>query len=459
MYIYIISSKVFGENIHKIIHSEDKREVVDMIKSHQLLYRDQFDIEELEVDINEKGYDDFLKNIDCNKSLDRFYKFESNFEEFKKLLEAYCIFNNKLSKFSPEKNCVEQAEKSETLKSYVKSNNASFIFKKDEYAKEDNYIKTFADVDLKNSRVSYIYDDKADTLLSKQLFGDKLKKRSEMYTKEDILNDVDLLRDDDHTNVLKNIKKMSVEEWKEQSDKMNSKVNNDGATANLLYKLNVDDEDEDEEDEEDGVDGVDDADGVDEVKSKKDKKRKIIAFVNNIFLGKKVIYFDDDEIKTIDHDDFNEFKILEKFLIYNNDIVIKMIMYNIQRYNEKNKELTIQNISSVIKKAESAVVDSSDEEEEEKNIGVKKYFYSDITFNMPPSKLIQNFMNEHCTHVSGNKEQAKVVFNKFSDYIYENNLTNMSDINKTIFTKTLKKHYLYRRFSSGMYWVDMKLID
>lgn len=467
MYIYFISSEAFGENIHKLIHSEEKREVVDMIKSHQLLYRTQFDIKELSVDINQQGYNEFLKNIDCHKGLDRFYKFNANLEEFKNLLEAYCTFNSKLSKFSTEEEGEETTSTPHVTE--VKSEDylekhIEWINKQDKVSKaKGNYQDTFANVDLKNARVSYIYDDKADTILAKQLFGDKVvntvgldqtkwNSNTKKFESTDeistfVLDDANSLRNDDHTTVLKEVKPMTEEEWKAKSDEMNKQVNEDGSTANLLGKSDKEIEEDEEESE------------VEE------ESRRVIALVNNLLLEKRIIYFEEDEVTTIDYEDFNEFKILEKFLIPENDMIISIIMYKLQKYLDQEKELTITRVAALIKKAEIVVEDSSDDEGDKtlNPYGVAtattKSYVTDFLKGMPPLKMIQNFMNKHCAHVSGNKEQAKLVFNRFGDYIYENGLTIMSKINKSTFTKVLKNHFPYRRFSNGMYWVDMKLIE
>lgn len=458
MYIYFISSDTFGENIHKLIHSEEKREVVDMIKSHQLLYRTQFDIKELTVDINLQGYTEFLKNIDCYKGLDRFYKFDANLEEFKNLLEAYCTFNSKLSKFSTEEEGEEtprvvEISQEKYLEKHFESMDRQAVANK----AKDNYQNKFADVDLKNSRVSYIYDDKADTILAKQLFGDKVVNKvgldklkwnnsSKKFESTDkivstVLNDIDSLRDDDHTNVLKEVKQMTEEEWEERSKEMNEQVNEDGSTANLLGKSEEYEEESDFEED----------------------PQRVIALVNNMLLAKRIIYFEEDEIKIVDHEDFNEFKILEKFLIPENDMIISIIMYKLQRYLDQEKNLTVLKVAAIIKKAELLVEDSSDDEEDKTensySTTTAKNYVTDLLKGVPPLKMIKKFMDKHCAHVSGNKEQAKIVFNRFGDYIYENGLTIMSKINKSTFTKVLKNHFPYRRFSSGMYWVDMKLIE
>ena len=456
MYIYFISSEAFGENIHKLIHSKDKREVIDMIKSHQLLYRKQFDIKELYVDINEQGYNEFLKNIDCYKDLDRFYKFEANLEEFKNLIEAYCTFNKKLSKFSIDENKYKNDEDNDdeddedddkddedddgddhedddeddkTIFSHIKE-----IKPKIKLLYLENYQNKFADNDFKNSRVSYIYDDKADTLLYKQLFGD------EYIYKDSVLDDAKLLRDNDNINVLKDVKKMTDEEWKIKSNEMNSKINDEGSIANLLSKyydnnlMNFPYDDDDDDD------------------NKEEDPKRVIIFVNNVFLEKKIIYFEEDEIKTIENRDFNEFEIIEKFIIPDNDMIISIIMYKLQKYLNMKKELTISRVYNLIKKAEIIIDNSSDDEEDK----LKK---NKSCNNTHIFKIIQTFMNKHCIRCSGNKEQAKLVFNKFSDYIYNNNLNMMHYINKSTFTKIFKNHFPYKRFSNGMYWFDMKLIN
>lgn len=477
MYIYFISSKAFGDNIHKIINSDEKREIVDIIKNHQLLYRSQFDVTELTADIDQNGYNEFLKNIECYKDLKRFYKFDTDIEEFKTLLEAYCTFNSKLSKFSKE----ETQEGSKT-KSYVKEteHNTDMLKLYKKINKDvkiesllDNYnrnIKTmdliknfnnkisgntnvkginktfenkFANIDLRDSRVSYIYDDTADTFLHKQVSVNDPKT---IFTK------ANSIRDSDHKAVLKNIKQMSDKEWKLKSKDMNGKVNEDGSTANIFTKIDHDtDEDQNIEEEDKNI------------QEEEEIFSREIAFVNNLLLEKKIIYFEEDEIHTLDHDDFNEFNLLEKFIIKNNDMVISIITYKLERYLKNKKDLSIEKISKIIKLAEDLIEDSDEDEDEKQdslNFLLGPSYIKNNKIPNSPETAIRDFITKHCLRVSGNKELARNVFNKFNDYIYENNFNCViSQLNKTKFTQYLKKHFLYKRFTEGMYWINMKLVD
>lgn len=500
MYIYFISSKAFGDNIHKIINSDEKREIVDIIKNHQLLYRSQFDVTELTADIDQNGYNEFLKNIECYKDLKRFYKFDTDIEEFKTLLEAYCTFNSKLSKFSKENDTQDddkedddkedQIQEESKTKLYVKETkyNTDMLKLYKEINKDvkiesplDNYnrnIKTmdliknfnnkisgntnvkgvnktfenkFANIDLRDSRVSYIYDDTADTFLHKQV---SINDPKTIFTK------ANSIRDSDHKAVLKNIKQMSDKEWKLKSKDMNGKVNEDGSTANIFTKIDHDtDEDQNTEEEDQNI------------QEEEEIFSREIAFVNNLLLEKKIIYFEEDEIHTLDHDDFNEFNLLEKFIIKNNDMVISIITYKLERYLKNKKDLSIEKISKIIKLAEDLIEDSDEDEKQDSlnfllnspNISLDLQPLPDLKkYKIPnsPETAIRDFITKHCLRVSGNKELARNVFNKFNDYIYENNFNSViSQLNKTKFTQYLKKHFLYKRFTEGMYWINMKLVD
>lgn len=432
MYIYFISSNIFGENIHKLIYFNDQQDVVEILKAHQLLYKAIFNVEEMVVEIEENNYLEFLENIDCYKGIENFYRFEANIDEFTNLLEAYCTFSNKLNKIGTDKS------KSKFIK---QTDSSSFENELNEYEKATDKLPKsspsysissfFASVDLKDSRVSYIYDDKADTMLAKQVENGK--------------HDAEEIRKDDHKNVLEKVEEMTQEEWKKKSAEMNDKVNEDGATANLVNPDKVDFDDDDDYDDDD------------DNEESETIPRRVLALVNNKLMNKGIVYFEDDEVKWIDHQYFNEFLLINKFLVNDDDLLLSIIMKKLEQYERKGKKLTNDSLGKLINKT----VDFLDENDDEYDQKAEQNVSTDIFFNnsMPNLEIINKFIKITCAHVNGSKVLAKDLFNKFSDYIYENRLTMMSNINKSTFTKVLKKHYTYKRYSSGMYWVDMKIIS
>lgn len=449
MYIYFISSDIFGENIHKLIHSTEQQDVVEMLKAHQLLYKAEFRTEELTVEIEENSYLEFLENIDCHKGVKNFYRFEADMEEFTNLLEAYCTFSNKLNNIGTDKSKSKFVTQTEPVSSVDEPNeflqkfNIDLLQKlnKDQKATTGRAPRSsalysmstqFASVDLKDSRVSYIYDDKADTMLAKQVENGK-------HDPEDI-------RDVDHNSVLEKVHEMTSEEWHKKSKEMNDKVNEDGATANLVNPDGADFDDEEDEEESETT------------------PRRTLALVNNILMDKRIIYFEEDEVEWVDHPYFNEFLLLNKFLVDNDDLLLSIIMQKLEQYARKGKQLTNDSVSKLINKTVE-FLDENDEESDQKvgqgvsNNGSTSMFFDVAKSSMPNLEIINQFMKNTCSHVSGSKVLAKDLFNKFSDYVYENGLTMMSNINKNTFTKVLKKHFTYKRYSSGMHWVDMRIIS
>lgn len=448
MYIYFISSDIFGENIHKLIHSTEQQDVVEMLKAHQLLYKAEFNTEELTVDMEEESYLEFLENIDCHKGVKNFYRFEADMEEFTNLLEAYCAFSNKLNKIGTDKSkskFVTQTDPTSSTPVHKSSNplSSNFLQALNEHQKvttgraprsSSSYSMTtpFASVDLKDSRVSYIYDDKADTMLAKQVENGK--------------HDPKDIRDVDYNSVLEKVHEMTSEEWHKKSKEMNDKVNEDGATANLVNPDGADFDDEEDEDESEVM------------------PRRALALVNNILMDKRIVYFEEDEVEWVDHPYFNEFLLLNKFLVDNDDLLLSIIMQKLEQYARKGKQLTNDSVSKLINKTVEFLDESDEESDQKVGHGVSNYrstsmFFDVAKSSMPNLEIINQFMKNTCAHVSGSKVLAKDLFNKFSDYVYENGLTMMSNINKSTFTKVLKKHFTYKRYSSGMYWVDMRIIS